>query len=46
MCMYALRIWEAIDPLSLGEEGSYVPDRDADVKVELTDDCNCTICTC
>jgi len=46
VCVGALRIREATDPLLLGEEGSYVPYRDADEEVELADSGNCTICTC
>ena len=42
-CVYALKIKEAIDPLLSGEEGSYVPDMDAGMETDLTDDYNCTI---
>ena len=34
-----------IDPLPIGEEGSYVPGMDADVEVELADGCNCMVVT-
>jgi len=45
MCVYALRIRKVIDLPLLEEEGSYVPDMDAGIEVELVDDYNCTICT-
>jgi len=40
--VYALRIREAIDPLPLGEEGFYVPDKDASVEAKLADGCTCS----
>ena len=43
--VFPLRIREAI-PFSLRRMIIYIPDMDADVKAELTDCCNCTICTC
>ena len=46
MCVYALRIREAIDPPLLREEISYMPDMDADVKTKLADGCNYMIYTC
>jgi len=33
-------------PILLGEEGSYIPDRDAGVETELMGCCNCMICMC
>ena len=42
----ALRIRDAIDPLLQGEEGSYIPDRDAGVETKLAGCCNCMIFTC
>ena len=45
MCVYALRIREAIDHLLFGE-GSYIPDTVARVEAELADGGNYMICMC
>ena len=45
VCVYALRIREAIDPLLLGD-GLYIHDMNVGIEAELTDGCNCTINTC
>jgi len=44
--VYALRIKKAIDPILIGEEVSYIPNRGVGVEAKLADDYNCTICTC